>query len=46
MALFKNLIRFPNIYLWKRTKRFSSSRNILKLSERGMYQDMFPNTAA
>ncbi|XP_045448475.1 tyrosine--tRNA ligase, mitochondrial [Melitaea cinxia] len=46
MALFKNLIRFPNIYLWKTTKRLSSSRNILKLSERGMYQDMFPNTAA
>ncbi|XP_026725109.1 tyrosine--tRNA ligase, mitochondrial [Trichoplusia ni] len=31
---------------WLRSyKRTYSSRNILKLNERGMYQDMFPNTA-
>ncbi|XP_026317629.1 tyrosine--tRNA ligase, mitochondrial [Hyposmocoma kahamanoa] len=30
---------------WTFTRSFSN-RNILKLSERGMYQDMFPNTSA
>ncbi|XP_050346332.1 tyrosine--tRNA ligase, mitochondrial [Nymphalis io] len=46
MTIFKSFIPFPKFYLWKTAKRFSSSRNILKLNERGMYQDMFPNTAA
>ncbi|XP_026488220.2 tyrosine--tRNA ligase, mitochondrial [Vanessa tameamea] len=46
MTIFKRLVRLPKIYIWQTAKRFSSSRNILKLSERGMYQDMFPNTAA
>ncbi|KAI5651747.1 tRNA synthetases class I (W and y) domain-containing protein [Phthorimaea operculella] len=27
-------------------RRYYSNRNILKLNERGMYQDLFPNTAA
>ncbi|CAG9584475.1 unnamed protein product [Danaus chrysippus] len=48
MAILRQIVRLSNTYLWRCSKRYSSSgsRNILKLSERGMYQDMFPKTAA
>ncbi|XP_045772347.1 tyrosine--tRNA ligase, mitochondrial [Maniola jurtina] len=46
MAIFKKLLPLPKVYLRRTSRRYASSRNILKLSERGMYQDLFPNTAA
>ncbi|XP_061377374.1 tyrosine--tRNA ligase, mitochondrial isoform X2 [Danaus plexippus] len=46
MAILRQIVRLSNTYLWRCSKRYSSSRNILRLSERGMYQDMFPKTAA
>ncbi|CAG9094317.1 unnamed protein product [Plutella xylostella] len=45
MRLLKNLFRIPKHYLsWSQSCFYS--KNILKLSERGMYQDLFPNTSA
>ncbi|XP_068631884.1 tyrosine--tRNA ligase, mitochondrial [Battus philenor] len=46
MVLLRNFSRaYYNNWI-KTCTRLYSSRNILKLNERGMYQDMFPNTAA
>ncbi|KAM3964458.1 tyrosine--tRNA ligase, mitochondrial [Aphomia sociella] len=46
MKLLNNkLLQISKLWLWPQ-KRFYSNRNILKLRDRGMYQDMFPNTAA
>ncbi|CAH0750955.1 unnamed protein product [Diatraea saccharalis] len=47
MKLIKHLVLFsktPRSY--SISTRFHSSKNILKLSDRGMYQDLFPNSAA
>lgn len=45
MKLLKQIMCVPKMTWLQAFKRTYSSRNILKLSERGMYQDMFPNTA-
>ncbi|XP_026751469.1 tyrosine--tRNA ligase, mitochondrial [Galleria mellonella] len=45
MLLLNNVLQFSKLFLWTQTRQYSN-RNILKLSERGLYQDIFPNTAA
>ncbi|XP_041978460.1 tyrosine--tRNA ligase, mitochondrial [Aricia agestis] len=46
MAILKKILYINIKNVRKSFARLYSSRNILKLSERGMYQDMFPNIAA
>ncbi|XP_028173631.1 tyrosine--tRNA ligase, mitochondrial [Ostrinia nubilalis] len=46
MKILQNILSASKCsWMWS-CKRFHSSKNVLKLSERGMYQDMFPNNAA
>ncbi|KAH9630748.1 hypothetical protein HF086_010689 [Spodoptera exigua] len=45
MKLIKQILCAPKTAWLQSYKRTYASRNILKLSERGMYQDMFPSTA-
>ncbi|XP_038211850.1 tyrosine--tRNA ligase, mitochondrial [Zerene cesonia] len=47
MWIFKSAYNFNNTFVRKISYRYFSNktRNILKLSDRGMYQDIFPNTS-
>ncbi|XP_059045377.1 tyrosine--tRNA ligase, mitochondrial isoform X2 [Achroia grisella] len=45
MKSLNGIIQFSKLWLVAQ-KRLYSTRNILKLSERGLYNDIFPNTAA
>ncbi|XP_049869123.1 tyrosine--tRNA ligase, mitochondrial [Pectinophora gossypiella] len=46
MGQLKCLSRIVKTHWAYLNKRYYSNRNILKLKDRGMYQDLFPNTAA
>ncbi|CAF4922071.1 unnamed protein product [Pieris macdunnoughi] len=43
--LVKSIIGVRKTYFCKSWYRYTSTRNILKLSDRGMFQDIFPNTS-
>ncbi|KAL4709856.1 hypothetical protein ACJJTC_003819 [Scirpophaga incertulas] len=46
MKLFKRYFSYSKFYWFSSSMRNYATKNILRLSERGMYHDIFPNSAA